>query len=329
MIPDISQEYSKIIASYSGRRILVLGGTGFIGSTIARRLIEAGAKVTVTTTDQHSGHLSEILARNARIEQLDVRDYDHLCRLVTNQEVLLNFAGISGAAKSNERPLQDLDVNGRGVLNVLEACRIHAPQIRVIFPGSRLQYGVPNYVPVDESHTMNPVTVYGIHKLLSEQYHSLYAENHGLNTTVFRISVVYGYSSQHTRFSDYNVISRFIHTALNDGVIRVFGDGRQARDYIHIDDLVETVLRAGMRGDMVGQAYNTGGGEPIPLIDMAQAIVGNAKRGHIEHVDWPDAQKKIETGDFYYSIDKLAGILNWRPTTTIDEGLTKSLHNFV
>lgn len=329
MMPDTSQEYSQIIASYGGRRILVLGGTGFIGSSIAVRLIEAGADVTVTTTDKQSSHLSERLVRNARIEQLDVRDYDQLCRLVTKQEVLLNFAGLSGAAKSNGRPLQDLEVNGRGVLNVLEACRLHAPEIRVIFPGSRLQYGVPNHVPVDESHTMHPVTVYGIHKLLSEQYHSLYAENHGLNTTVLRISVVYGYSSQHTRFLDYNVISRFIHTALNNGVIRVFGDGGQARDYIHIDDLVEAVLRVGIRHDMVGQAYNTGGGAPVPLIDMAQAIVETATRGHIEHVDWPEDQRKIETGDFYYSIDKLAGILNWRPTTTIHEGLRKSLRDFI
>jgi UDP-glucose 4-epimerase len=314
-----------LVQEFYGRRALVLGGSGFIGGTLARRLVTLGAHVTLTATGPATAHWAADLAGRAQVEIADLRDRARLKALVPGQGFIFNFAGLSGAVRSNARPVTDLEVNGRGVLNLLEACREHNPSARIIFPGSRLQYGSPAYLPVDEAHPMRPTSVYGAHKLLGEVYHHLYHHNHGLRTTVLRLSNPYGYSRPPAERAGYNVVSRFIHAALADEVLRVFGDGQQQRDYIHVDDVVEAVLRTALTEAMVGQAYNVGAGRPVPLIEMARLIVSTVGRGRLEQTPWPEQYKLVETGDFYFSIARLTQALNWGPRIELAEGVRRSL----
>jgi UDP-glucose 4-epimerase len=312
---------------YSGARALVLGGTGFLGGAIARRLIDLEAHITLTTTHLITAKQLAVLRGQACIERVDVRDRARLAELIRGQDFLFNFAGLSGAVASNQQPLDDLDVNGGGVLTVVDVCRELNPHVRVIFPGTRLQYGVPQYLPVDEQHPMQPVAIYGVHKLLGEMYHLLYHRNYGLRATVLRISNPYGFSLHQPETDGYNIASRFIRAALDDRPLRVFGTGQQLRDYIHIDDVVEAVLRTAVCDATIGQAYNLGLGSPVRLIDLAETIVRTVGRGRIEHIDWPPNFSQVETGDFSCKIDKLAHALQWRPQIQIQEGIRRSLPN--
>ena len=312
-------------AQYAGARALVLGGTGFLGSAIARRLIALKAQVTLTTTHLIATQGVADLGEQACVERVDVRDRARLSELIRHQDFLFNFAGLSGAVASNQQPLDDLDVNGGGVLTVLEVCRELNSQVRIIFPGTRLQYGVPQYLPVDEQHPMQPVAIYGVHKLLGEMYHLLYQRNYGLRATVLRISNPYGFSLHQPETAGYNIASRFIRAALEDRPLRVFGTGQQLRDYIHVDDVVEAVLRTAGCAETIGQAYNLGLGIPARLIDLAETIVQMVGRGRIEHVDWPPNFSLVETGDFSCTIEKLALALRWRPQIQLQEGIRRSL----
>jgi len=314
-----------LVQEFYGRRALVLGGSGFIGGALARRLVTLGAHVTLTATGPATAQRVVDLAERAQIEIADLCDRGRLATLVPDQDFIFNFAGVSGAVQSNTRPAEDLEVNGQGVLNLLEACRELNSTARIIFPGSRLQYGVPVYLPVDEAHPLRPISIYGAHKLLGEVYHQLYHHNHGLRTTVLRISNPYGFSHPPAEGAEYNVVGRFIHAALADQPLQVFGDGRQQRDYLHIDDVVEAVLRTALTEAMVGQAYNLGAGRPVPLIEMAQLIVSTIGRGRVEQVPWPEQFKLVETGDFYFSIARLTQALNWGPRIELAEGVRRSL----
>ncbi len=314
-----------LVQEYYGRRALVLGGSGFIGGALARRLVTLGAHVTLTATGQATAQWVTDIAGRAQVEIADLRDRARLENLVPGQDFIFNFAGVSGAVRSNTRPAEDLEINGQGVLNVLEACREANPTVRLIFPGSRLQYGVPLALPVDETHPMRPTSIYGAHKLLGEVYHHLYHHHYGLRTTVLRISNPYGFSHPPAEGAEYNVVSRFIHAALADQVLEIFGEGQQRRDYIHIDDVVEAVLRTALTEAMVGQSYNLGAGRPVPLIEMAHLIVATVGRGRVEQVPWPEQFKIVETGDFYFSIARLTQALNWGPRIELAEGVRRSL----
>ncbi len=308
---------------FAERRILILGGTGFIGSALTRRLLTLRARVVVAAAQAWSSPPDFV--DQVRFDEIDLRDRARLRGLLDGQEVLFNFAGVSGAAHSNEFPFEDLDINGRGLLTVLEACREVNPQVRVIFPGSRLQYGIPEYLPVDEAHPMKPRSVYGLHKWLGEHYHLLYQRLYGLRATVLRISNPYGFDASHRGATEYNVANQFIRAALTNGALRIFGDGRQQRDYIHIDDVVETVLRTAITDETIGEVYNLGIGVPTPLIELAEQIVANVHGGYIEHVPWPPAFDQVETGDFYFNIDKLANTLHWRPQIQLADGVRRSV----
>ncbi len=311
------------LGQYAGARVLVLGGTGFLGGALARRLLELKAQITVTTIEPITEKQSADLHGEGRIVRVDVRDRTHLEQVIRNQDFLFNFAGLSGAVASNQHPLEDLDVNGVGVLTVVEVCRELNPQVRIIFPGTRLQYGLPQYLPVDENHPMHPVSIYGAHKLLGEIYHLLYQRNYGLRATVLRISNPYGFLLHPAETNGYNVASRFVQSAMENRPLRVFGTGRQLRDYIHIDDFVEAVLRTALCDSTIGQAYNLGSGVPTPLIELAETIVQVVGHGRIEHVDWPSSFSLVETGDFYFTIDKLTRALQWRPQIRLVEGIRR------
>jgi nucleoside-diphosphate-sugar epimerase len=318
--PDPSSQLDRVFAD---RRVLILGGTGFIGSALANRLLQTTARITLAANEEWPDTLR--FRDRVCFTRIELSDLTTMRRLVDGQSFLFNFAGVSGAADSNAMPFVDLDINGRGLLTVLEACREVNPGIRIIFPGSRLQYGKPEYLPVDEAHPMNPLSIYGIHKLLGEQYHLLYHRQYGMRATVLRISNAYGLATNTRATTGYNVANHFIRTALDDGTLPVFGDGRQQRDYIHIDDLVEAVLRVAATDETIGESYNLGIGEPTSLLELAEQIATATGRGKIQHFPWPPALNRVETGDFYYSIDKMATALGWRPTLHLPEGIKRSI----
>jgi len=314
---------------YSGKSVLVTGGLGFIGLNISQRLLELGANVTVLDNfmpTEISKQLSELLA-HIKVAIADIRDEEKVERVVRDQEVIFNLAGKSGAADSNKTPLNDLDINCRGQLTLLEACRSFNPGVAIVFPSSRLVYGKPRYLPVDEKHALAPESIYAAHKLAVENYHLIYGRLYGIKATVPRISNPFG-PFQAGEGRAYGIANSFIQAAVSGRPITLFGDGSQRRDYLYIDDLVEALLRAAYVPESRGRVYNIGDGQGTSLLELAEMAVLEAGRGEIVRVPWPEEYLAIETGDYLSDISLARQELGWSPGTDIREGIARTVSSY-
>jgi UDP-glucose 4-epimerase len=311
---------------FHGIKILVTGGLGFIGLNLSQRLLELGGDVTLLDNFVPS-ELTGILAeRHGRLKTVvaDIRDEDKVERVVRDQEIMFNLAGKSGAADSNKAPALDLDINCRGHLTLLDACRRVNPAMTVIFPSSRLVYGKPRYLPVDEEHPLAPESIYAAHKLAAENYHLIYGRLYGLKSTVLRISNPYG-PMQAGDARVYGIANTFMCNAARGGTISLFGDGAQRRDYIYIDDLVDAFLKAAASETARDMIYNVGDGRSVSLRELAELSVRIAGRGDIVHVPWPADYQAIESGDYVTNGCLIHDQLGWRPTTSLEDGIGQTV----
>ena len=310
----------------SARRSLVIGGLGFIGVNLADRLLKAGDDVTLVTPNRmrHEARAAAFAARGAHIVEGDLRDRDAMARAVAGQHVVFNLAGESGAVRSMEDPWTDLDVNCMGNLSLLEALRTVNREARLVFVGSRLQYGKQHQQPVGEDQEPEPLCLHAVHKLTVERYLRLYATLYGVQYTIARVTNPYGPGQPESRTA-YGIVNRLIHLALAGKPLTVYGDGAQQRDYIYVDDLVSALVALAESPVSVGRAYNVGTGTGTRLIDMARTIIEIAGSGHVEHVDWPALAGQIETGDFIADTTRIERELGWRPTIGLRDGLERTV----
>jgi nucleoside-diphosphate-sugar epimerase len=311
---------------YRGKRVLVTGGLGFIGLNVSQRLLELGAAVTVLDNFMPTGAAQPPAGflERIRVAIADIRDEEKVERVARDQEVIFNLAGKSGAADSNKTPLNDLDINCRGHLTILEACRSFNPGVTIVFPSSRLVYGKPRSLPVNEDHPVAPESIYAAHKLAVENYHLIYGHLYGLKTTVLRISNPYG-PMQAGEPRAYGIANRFIQAAVAGEAITLFGEGNQRRDYLYIDDLVDALLKAACTEQARGRIYNIGDAASTTLLGLAQMAIAAAGRGEIVHVPWPEEYRAVETGDYQSDIGRAERELGWRPVTAIREGIERTV----
>jgi len=314
-------------ASYAGKRVLITGGLGFIGSTLAHRLVGAGARVTILDAmrPDSGGNPRNIEAIRDRVEVRigDVRDRAALEETIPGVEVLFNLAGTLSHTDSLKDPWTDLDINARAQLGLLEVCRARNPAVRIVFAGTRAQYGRARYLPVDEEHPLRAADPNGIAKTAGEAYHFLYHAHYGLRTTSLRISNTYGprHQMKHPR---QGVFGWFIRQALDDAVLPVFGDGRQVRDAVYVDDVVDALCRAGASEAADGEAFNLGA-SPVSLVDFAEAVVRAAGRGRVELRPYSEASRQVEVGDYVADTSKIRRRLGWRPAVSLEEGLARTV----
>jgi nucleoside-diphosphate-sugar epimerase len=304
----------------------VLGAGGFIGSHLCRHLLHEGWAVTGVVRNLDDSHVSrrlEAIAEDIRIVVGDAADAALLERLVVDADAVFPFAGASGAAQSMQAPMGDLDANGRGQLVVLEAVRRFRPDARVVFPGSRLQYGRCELLPVEEDHPQLPTSIYGIHKLLGEQYHRLYARTYGLSTTVLRISIPYG-PHQDRPGGKYGVVGTFLSQAARGEPIPLYGGGEQVRDYLFIDDLTRLIELAATHPAAIGEVFNASGMSVTSLRAMAETVVQVVGSGSVVDVPWPDVEAAVETGHYVGSFAKAMQTLDWYPGVPLEEGLRQT-----
>lgn len=298
--------------TYSGRTVLITGGLGFIGSNLARRLADLGARVTIIDSliPDYGGNLFNIdgYADRLCVNIADVRDPYSMRALVKGQDILFNLAGQVSHMDSMTDPFTHLEINARSQLSILEACRHENPAIKVVYAGTRQQYGKPRYLPLDEDHIQAPTDVNGVNKLAGEWYHIVYHTAYGLRTTSLRLTNTYG-PRQLIKHNRQGFIGWFLRLAIEGKTIQLYGDGRQLRDLTYVDDVVDAFLRAGADDSVNGSVLNLGGQAPISLLDLAQWIVQIAGRGSVELVAWPEARKKIDIGDVYSSYSRIHAAL--------------------
>lgn len=307
---------------------MITGGLGFIGSNLAHRLVELGSTVVLVDAliPDCGGNWFNVqdIRDHVRIAIEDVRNPGAMAPLVRDQEVIFNLAGQISHIDSMRDPLADLGINCYGSLALLEACRQHNAEVKVVYASTRQVYGRPRTLPVDEEHPTQPIDVNGINKLAGERYHLLYNDVHGIRTTALRLTNTYG-PRQLLKHNRQGFLPWFIRSALDGAEITLYGDGCQLRDLTYVDDVVDAFLRAGASDVANGQVFNLGGTEPVALRDIAERIIRLAGRGSVCHVPWPPEKKRIDIGSFYADDSKIRRILGWKPKVGMTEGLQRTL----
>jgi UDP-glucose 4-epimerase len=314
--------------SYANKHVLVTGGLGFMGFNLVRALQLTGARVRVLSRSWPPlpGNVESTLGRVTFVHG-DIRDPAVVEEAVAGSDVIFHFAGKSGPAASNASPLEDLDVNSRGLLTLLDACRRLNSDVKIVFPSSRLVYGAGAQQPTSESAPAGPLSVYGIHKWAAEQYLLLYHRLYGLRVTILRVTNPYG-PFQRPEQNRYGVVNWFIHQAMHDQPLIVYGEGAQLRDYIHIDDVIEAFLVAGTAPEADGKTFNVGSGQGISFLEMAELIVRDSHRGSIQHVEWPADAAAVETGDFVAETSFIAERLGWKAKISIESGVADVIAHY-
>ncbi len=316
---------------FANAQVLVTGGLGFIGSSLARRLVGLGAKVTLIDSliPTYGGNLFNVedIKDQVTINISDVRDPHAMSYLVQGKDFLFNLAGQTSHQDSMENPFTDLDINATSQLAILEACRKHNPSIRLIFASTRQLYGRPEYLPVDEAHPIRPVDVNGINKLAGEWYHLLYNNVYGIKACALRLTNTYG-PGMRVKDARQTFLGIWIRNLLEGAPIKVFGDGLQLRDFNYVEDAVDAFLAAALDPKAEGQVFNLGGSEPVNLKSLAEMLVKLHGSGGYEIIPFPPERKAIDIGDYYSDYRKIKQQLGWEPKTGLAQGLEKSLGYF-
>jgi UDP-glucose 4-epimerase len=318
---------------FAGKKVLITGGLGFIGSNLAIRLVEQGADVLLVDSliPDYGGNLFNIepVRDRVRVNIADVRDVNGMNYLVRGQDYLFNLAGQVSHIDSMHDPYTDLEINCRAQLSILEACRHNNPDIKVVFAGTRQVYGAPDYLPVDEKHLLRPVDVNGINKMAGEWYHILYNNIYGIRALSLRLTNTYGprLLMKHSR---QGFIAWFIRLAIDNQEIQIFGDGKQLRDMNYVDDVVRALLLAAVYEGANGRIFNLGNYPPVSLLEFVQVLLDVCRefevgKGGYRLTAFPAEKKRIDIGDYYASFSKIRSNLGWEPAFSLREGLRRTV----
>jgi UDP-glucose 4-epimerase len=316
-----------MVSVFFGKRCVVTGGLGFIGSSVVHRLVSEGATVTVidACVPQHGGDIRNIAGLNA-VDVIEKGIGDSaILPAIEAADYVFNIAGQVSHLESMHDPLRDLELNARSHLAFLELLRHNNPAAVVVHTSTRQVYGRPQYLPVDELHPANPVDVNGVNKLAGEQFHMLYHQVYGMATCALRLTNVYGPRQCLTR-DGLGFLPVFVRRALAGEDIVVYGDGQQFRDCLYIDDVVDALLVAATTPEAYGEIINLGHDTSLSLLEIAQIIVKAAgSKSTVSCIPWPEEHAQIDIGSFQGDFKKAGKLLGWSPTTPFESGIRKTL----
>lgn len=308
-------------------RVLITGGLGFIGSNLARRLVELGADVTLIDSliPQYGCNMFNIAGIEERVHLnvSDVRDAYSIAHLVRGQDYLFNLAGQTSHLDSMRDPFTDLEINCRAQLAILEACRHNNTSIRVVFASTRQFYGKPDYLPVDEKHLLRPVDVNGINKMAGEWYHIVYSNVYNIRSCALRLTNIYG-PRMRVKDDRQTFVGVWIRLLLEGKPFELWG-GEQLRDFVYVDDAVEAMLMAATDDQAIGQSFNVGGKFVVSLKELADLLTRLQGGGSYTIRSFPPERKKIDIGDYYSNSNLIKETLGWEPQTDLEDGLRLTL----
>lgn len=311
---------------YYKKNIVIAGGLGFIGSTLARGLVGLGAKVTVVDNlmPDSGANIYNVKGLEEKISIIkgDVRDMSLMNIIVKDVDIIFNLAGSLSHVDSMNDPLSDMDNNCKSQLTILESCRKFNPNTRIIHTGTRNQYGRAMYLPVDENHPTIPVDINGIHSIASEWYYIMYYKAYGIKTCSIRLTNTFGprHQMKHCR---QGVLNWFIRQIMDNQVIKLYGGGSQTRDCIYVDDVVSALIEIGMSNNVWGESFNLGA-YPISLKDFVKLLIKVKGNGKYEECDFPNNLKTIEIGDFIADCTKINKAIGWKPRVDLITGIKYS-----
>jgi len=312
---------------FAHRNILITGGMGFLGSNLAIKLVDLGARVTLVDSlvPEYGGNLFNVsgLEHRVRLNISDVRDEHSLRYLVQGQDYLFNLAGQTSHLDSMQNPFIDLEINCKAQLSILEVCRRYNPGLKIVFASTRQIYGKPQSLPVNEKHLLQPVDVNGINKMAGEWYHILYNNTYDLRTCALRLTNTYG-PRMRVKDSRQTFLGIWIRLLVEGEPFEVW-EGQQIRDFTYVDDAVDALLLAAMNEQANGRVFNLGGSEAVTLNDLAKILVQINGSGQYTTRQFPSDRKRIDIGDYYSDYSLISSTLNWAPRVPLREGLAHSL----
>lgn len=316
--------------SFRNARVLITGGLGFIGSNLARRLVEAGARVTLVDSliPEYGGNLFNVedLRGKVTVNIADVRDEHSMKHLVLGQDVLFNLAGQTSHMDSMQHPITDLEINAKAQLYILEACRQSNPGVKIVFASTRQIYGKPDYLPVDERHPLRPVDINGVNKLAGEWYHLLYHSVYGVRTTILRLTNTIG-PGMRVKDARQTFVGIWVRALMEGKPFEVWG-GEQLRDFNDVDDVVAACLLAAARDEANGRVFNLGGKEVVSLDRLAGLLVAANGAGSFVRKEFPPDRKKIDIGDFYADASFIRATIGWEPAVTLPDTLRRTVNYY-
>jgi len=318
----------KNLSKYKDKNVLITGGLGFIGSNLAIKLVDLGAFVTIVDNmlPRQGANLFNIrdVRSKVNIQFTDIRDAFSMNAIVKEKDIIFHLAGQVNHVDSMRNPESDLDINCRGTLVLLEACRNFNNSTKIVFTGTRGQYGPTVKLPVDENHTMDPKGIYAITNMTAEKMIMVYNNVHKIKGVCLRISNTYGPRHQ-MQHNEYGVLNWFIRKAIDNETIEVFGDGKILRDFIYVDDTVNGLLVTGVDKAADGEVFNIGTGKPIDFLMLAKKIVELSSSGKHVFSDFTTERKQLEHGNYYSNCSKIAQMIGWQAKTSLDDGLIKTI----
>lgn len=315
---------------YQGKNILITGGLGFIGSNLAIKLAELGANITIVDALilSYGGNLFNIepIKDKVKVVKADLRDKKITEKTIKGKEIIFNLAGTLSHIDSMKDPMTDLEINCRAQLSLLESVRKINPKVKIIFAGTRNQYGKAHYLPVDENHPQEPTDINGINNIAAEKYHLMYTHVYGIKTISLRMTNTFGVRHQ-MKHSRQGVLNWFIRKILDGEEIVLFGDGKQIRDVNYVADVVSALLLVGQSQKGWGEAYNLGG-TPVSLLDFVNSVIRIVGKGNLRTVLFPSDRKQIEVGDYIADFRKMKKTYGWKPKVSVEEGIKKTLEYY-
>lgn len=303
------------------KNILISGGLGFIGINLSIKLASLGNIVTIVDLNKKTPLQNTY--KNIKIINKNINDKHLLKKLITKNDIFFHLVGDLDHYNSLAYPFRNLKYNAELTLKILEVARVYNNKIKIIFPSSRLVYGKALYLPVDEKHPTNPMDLYATHKLLSEKYLQIYYNNFNIPFTIFRIPNIYGQNKNKIN-NKYNIVNYFLELAIKNKTIEIFDHGKQKRDYIYIDDLINALMLGMTNSKTTGMIFNLGSKKPVSLKTMVESIIKITKTGKIKYCPWPQQYKKNETGDYYSDYKLFTDLTKWKPKIDILSGIKKT-----
>lgn len=312
------------------RKVLILGGMGFIGSNLAIRCVEEGAHVTLVDSmlPAYGGNLLNIEPVRDRItiNYSDIRDAYSMDYLVQDQDIIYSVAGQTSHIESMRDPVVDLDINCKSQLTLLESCRRHNPEVTIVYASTRQVYGKPQFLPVTEDHPLAPVDVNGVNKIAAEFYFTLYSQVYGMSCVSLRLTNTLG-PRQQLRGNAQGFAGIFIRKALQGESIQVFGTGEQKRDFNYIDDVVDAMILSEGNPELHGGTFNLGFPRSYSLIQFADALKACCDMNYTL-VPFPEEHKVIDIGDYYADFSRFSSLTGWKPKIDLEEGLRRTVEYF-
>lgn len=313
-----------------GQRVLVTGGLGFIGSNLAYQCLRLGAKVTVydCLDPKSGGNMFNVKEFEDSFEIIlnDIRNFEGLSACIRNQDLVFNCAAFTSHPNSMKEPVIDIEVNCRGVINLLETARRFNPEAKIVHIGTSTQIGRMHFNPVTELHPEFPMDIYSANKSASEKYILIYGSAYKMSTTVVRFANVFGPRSN-IKSPDFGFMNYFIGLALQDKDLTVFGEGAQLRNISYVEDCVDALIMAAGSEASNGQVLFAVGDRQYSVREIAQAITDNIG-GRVRTVEWPKDREVIDIGDAVISNEKIKAVLQWAPQHSLSGGLMKTAEYF-